>query len=276
MHRRQRDAGSALLADADNADSDKSSRAGAGRPCMLLLLAMTAVCLGTVRAARVAVPAMPQQPPLAAVGATQQRGTIVGALAASTTASSLFATPPPPPPPAALASEAQPATTAPRRPARVGLIMLVVGAQFPPWWPYLTASYVRSHPTYELIVVHTGECSACGAAGSWPVRYAHVPLAALSARFVDKLGVSARRVADKFASAKGLSDLKPFYGHVFDDLLPEGTYTHWGWADWDLLLGDLPAVVGSPSYRPLPHPSHHPLGPAARRPAGGGGHMPYT
>ena len=133
--------------------------------------------------------------------------------------------------------------TPPRKPARVGLLMLVVGATFPSWWPFLVASYVRSHPTYELIVVHTGECASCASTAPH-IRFVHLPLATLAGRFVEKLGVAARRVDDKFASAKGLSDLKPFYGHIFDDLIPEQTYTHWGWADWDLLIGDLPAVVG--------------------------------
>jgi hypothetical protein len=128
-----------------------------------------------------------------------------------------------------------------RRAARVGLLMLVVGSNFPAWWPFLTTSYARSYPTYQLIVVHTGAPPH----GELPphVRYVHLPLAELGQRFIDKLGVSRKRVDDKFASAKGLSDLKPFYGHIFDDLIPESTYTHWGWADWDLLIGDLPAVV---------------------------------
>ena len=49
-------------------------------------------------------------------------------------------------------------------------------------------------------------------------------------------------VRRKFASAKGLSDLKPFYGKVFEELL-QGGCTHWGWVDWDVLAGDLRAAI---------------------------------
>jgi hypothetical protein len=155
--------------------------------------------------------------------------------------------------------------------------MLVVGSHFPAWWPFLVTSYARSHPTYELIVVHTGEPPATASAQPH-VRYERIGLPALAvratpatrarpppgrarrrrhgapapilrpqARFVEKLGVSRRRVDDKFASAKGLSDLKPFYGHIFDDLIDERRYTHWGWADWDLLIGDLPCAAAAPA-----------------------------
>ena len=74
------------------------------------------------------------------------------------------------------------------------------------------------------------------------MRYEHVPLEQLRRRFVAKLGAGEAQASAKLSSGKGLSDLKPFYGHVFDDLL--GGYTHWGWVDWDILLGDLAAVVG--------------------------------
>jgi len=148
-------------------------------------------------------------------------------------------------PPIAVATAA-PAATTTARPARVALIMLVVGSRFPSWWPFLVASYERNAPTYTLIVVHTSALSAEDSglpSKGRNVRYEYVPLSALQARFVQKLGATPARVEAKFASAKGLSDLKPFYGHVFEELLDERTYTHWGWADWDLLLGDLSAVV---------------------------------
>mmetsp|Transcript_18913 Transcript_18913/g.38529 ORF Transcript_18913/g.38529 Transcript_18913/m.38529 type:complete len:311 (-) Transcript_18913:128-1060(-) len=144
-------------------------------------------------------------------------------------------------PSAALPPTAQP-PTAHTGAARIGLLMLVVGSTFPPWWPFLVASYELNHPTYELIVVHTGARPDGGSAQKH-VRYEHVPLAALQRRFEQKLGAPAARVELKFASAKGLSDLKPFYGHIFDDLIGESRYTHWGWADWDLLIGDMSAVV---------------------------------
>ena len=133
--------------------------------------------------------------------------------------------------------------------------MLVVGSSFPAWWPFLVASYARNHPTYELIVVHTGAPPAASGSGgtasssssssssSRHVRYEHVPLPALKQRFIGKLGATVAQVEAKFASGKGLSDLKPLYGRVFDDLLPEAAYTHWGWVDWDILVGDLNAVV---------------------------------
>jgi len=139
----------------------------------------------------------------------------------------------------------------------VALLMLVIGA-FPSWWPFLVASYKVNHPHYELIVVHTGPPPRV-ASGDGHIRYEFVTREALAERFSSKLGAGTARVQAKFASAKGLSDLKPFYGKVFEDFLlspsraaaradavgrPHGEpYTHWGWVDWDLLLGDVRAVV---------------------------------
>jgi hypothetical protein len=133
----------------------------------------------------------------------------------------------------------------------VALIMLVVGSEFPSWWPFLVASYARNYPTYQLVVVHTGAhaahatdaASAAEHVDDGHVRYVHVPVDALKSRFVEKIGATRAQVDAKFASGKGLSDLKPLYGRAFDDLLPEASYTHWGWVDWDLLLGDLSSVV---------------------------------
>ena len=153
---------------------------------------------------------------------------------------------PPPPPliqtqPNIIAT--QPQQTQPKR-ARVALIMLVVGSNLPAWWPFLVATYARNRPTYQLIVVHTGLLpSAQKLSNSSDVRYEHIPLAALQQRFVTKLGASPKLVDAKFASGKGLSDLKPLYGRIFDELLDEALYTHWGWVDWDLLLGDLNSVI---------------------------------
>ena len=131
--------------------------------------------------------------------------------------------------------------------ARIGLIMLVLGSSFPPWWPFLVMSYAHN-PICQLIVVHTGDAvqqeqqQQQGAEGGH-VLYKHVPLQALKVRFMSKIGASAVQVDAKLASGKGLSDLKPLYGKIFDDFLPEQTYTHWGWVDWDILLGDLSSVV---------------------------------
>lgn len=124
--------------------------------------------------------------------------------------------------------------------------MLVVGSTLPPWWPFLVASYIQNSPTYTLVVIHTGVLPAGTNTSAPHVRYEHIPLLELQDRFVRKLQAPADRVAAKFASGKGLSDLKPFYGAVFDDLLPEARYTHWGWVDWDLILGDLNAVLPMP------------------------------
>ena len=57
-----------------------------------------------------------------------------------------------------------------------------------------------------------------------------------------EVGAPPEVVRRKFASAKGLSDLKPFYGKVFEELL-QGGCTHWGWVDWDVLAGDLRAAI---------------------------------
>ena len=173
-----------------------------------------------------------------------------------TIAASAAASPPPPAPgeSTTAATSNVPAIAIEPYTARIGLLMLVVGSTFPPWWPFLVASYARNYPTYQLIVVHTGEvptarveggviASAADDVHNGRVRYEHVPFAALQQRFISKLGASTAQVEAKFASGKGLSDLKPFYGRVFDDLLPEAQYTHWGWVDWDVLVGDLKAVV---------------------------------
>ena len=68
------------------------------------------------------------------------------------------------------------------------------------------------------------------------------PLDKLTERFASKLGATAAQASAKFASGKGLSDLKPFYGQVFEQEI--AGYSHWGWVDWDLLLGDLRSVIG--------------------------------
>ncbi|EOD12077.1 hypothetical protein EMIHUDRAFT_213831 [Emiliania huxleyi CCMP1516] len=97
--------------------------------------------------------------------------------------------------------------------------------------------------TALLVVMRSTHAAGAGeAVDDSHVRYEHVPLEQLRRRFVAKLGAGEAQASAKLSSGKGLSDLKPFYGHVFDDLL--GGYTHWGWVDWDILLGDLAAVVG--------------------------------
>ena len=121
--------------------------------------------------------------------------------------------------------------------------MLVVGSTFPPWWPFLVVSYVCNAPTYQLIVVHTGLLpSAQKLSNASEIRYEHVPLAALQQRFVTKLGASRTLVDAKFASGKGLSDLKPLYGRIFDELLDESMYTHWGWVDCQKPSGRVKSV----------------------------------
>ena len=120
--------------------------------------------------------------------------------------------------------------------------MLVVGSNFPPWWPFLIESYKINHPSYELIVVHTRERQQTSK-GEEHVRYVHIAVDELKQRFIDKIGATRAQVDAKFASGKGLSDLKPLYGRVFDDLIATSRYSHWGWVDWDLILGDLRAVI---------------------------------
>ena len=120
--------------------------------------------------------------------------------------------------------------------------MLTIGS-FPAWWPFLVQSYAANAPAYELIVVHTGAAPSGRAGTAAHVRYVAVTRAALAARLGSKLGATEAQVEAKLASGKGLSDLKPYYGRVFDDLIPEARYTHWGWVDWDLTLGDLGALV---------------------------------
>lgn len=130
---------------------------------------------------------------------------------------------------------------APRPPVRVGLVMLIIDA-FPSWWPFLVESYGRNAPHYELIVVHTGPRLPLDGRDAH-VRYEPIAKVALASLFASQLGADAAQVQRKFASAKGLSDLKPFYGKVFESFLPSARYTHWGWVDWDIFLGDVRSVV---------------------------------
>ena len=59
------------------------------------------------------------------------------------------------------------------------------------------------------------------------IRYERVTKEGLAELFARKTGATQEQATAKFASAKGLSDLKPFYGKVFEDWLRG--YTHWGW-----------------------------------------------
>lgn len=147
----------------------------------------------------------------------------------------------------AAAAAAAAATNSPPRPSlRAGLIMLVV-ERFPPWWPWLVASYQRNAPRFELIAVHTGERPPPAAtAADAHVRYVHLTIPQLETRLAEKLGVTAQQAAAKLASKKGLSDLKPYYGKAFESEL--AGYTHWGWVDWDLILGDIVDVVGEEAF----------------------------
>ena len=44
-----------------------------------------------------------------------------------------------------------------------------------------------------------------------------------------------------FSSGTKASDLKPFCGAMFRDLLLR--YTHWGWVDIDVIFGDLSPLI---------------------------------
>ena len=94
---------------------------------------------------------------------------------------------------------------------RVRLIMLVLNI-FPVWWPFLVASYRLNHPSIELLVVHANVSRPEPSAGAEHVQYAELSVAELVELFARKLDVAPARVTAKFASVKGLSDLKPFYG----------------------------------------------------------------
>ena len=51
------------------------------------------------------------------------------------------------------------------------------------------------------------------------------------------------RLQAVFAYGTKTSDLKPFYGAMFRDLLLH--YTHWGWIDLDVILGDTTPLIGA-------------------------------
>lgn len=127
---------------------------------------------------------------------------------------------------------------------RVRLIMLVVNI-FPVWWPFLVASYRLNHPSIELLVIHANVSRPEPGPGTEHVKYAQRSVPELVELFARKLSVAPDRVSAKFDSVKGLSDLKPFYGRAFEEWLPEPSadgrsgWTHWGWVDWDLMLGDV-------------------------------------
>lgn len=128
--------------------------------------------------------------------------------------------------------------------------MLLIN-DFPPWWSFLIESYRMSSPTLTLVVIHTGPRPDNGPNGASPlderhIRYVHMLLDALISRFESILGVGRKQASDKISSGKGLSDLKPFYGAVFEDELRG--YTHWGWVDWDVFMGDLVGVIGAERF----------------------------
>ena len=136
-----------------------------------------------------------------------------------------------------------------QRQLRVRLIMLVLNV-FPSWWPFLLQSYKINQPAIELLVVHSNVSRPAGMDDAH-VRYELLQKSDLLALFARQLGIGEASVAAKFASGKGLSDLKPFYGKVFEQWLPEpsaagGCCSHWGWVDWDLMLGDVLSVVPPP------------------------------
>jgi hypothetical protein len=121
--------------------------------------------------------------------------------------------------------------------------MLIVD-RFPPWWPYLVATYKRNAPQYTLLAMHTAGRYAAPygiAVDDAHIRYLHTPPDELRKRFVTRLGASQSQADSKLATLKGLSDLKPFYGKLFEAEIEE--FTHWGWVDWDILLGDMASVI---------------------------------
>ena len=76
-----------------------------------------------------------------------------------------------------------------RPPIRAGLLVLVID-NFPPWWPFLVASYLLNHPQYELITMQTGPRPNSSSAGESHIRYEHIGKAELAQLFARKLGAS--------------------------------------------------------------------------------------
>lgn len=72
-----------------------------------------------------------------------------------------------------------------RPPLRVGLLMLIID-NFPPWWPFLVASYRRNHPHFELIAVHTGPKPSV-VTGDSHIRFELMNKAKLAQLFATKL-----------------------------------------------------------------------------------------
>ena len=92
----------------------------------------------------------------------------------------------------------------------------------------------------RLIVVHTRERQQTSKGEDTPAM--HIAVDELKQRFIDKTGATRAQVDAKFASGK-VSDLQRLDGRVLDDLIATSRYSHWGWVDWDLILGDLRAVI---------------------------------
>lgn len=74
---------------------------------------------------------------------------------------------------------------------RVRLIMLVLNV-FPAWWPFLVASYRRSHPSIELLVVHANVSRPAIElhAATEHVQYAELSVSDLVELFARKLRVA--------------------------------------------------------------------------------------
>ena len=123
----------------------------------------------------------------------------------------------------------------------------------PAWFPHLVATAAHSSLLVDWIVLHEGSLSL------------PPDIRAPNVRLVDlKTGGIARLLAARLAAALGLdtadahaldermglmfgkwprlvAEYKPAYGEVFERWL--GNYTHWGYTDFDTILGQLPRFI---------------------------------
>eukprot|EP01065_Artemidia_motanka_P029675 TRINITY_DN35765_c0_g1_i1.p1 TRINITY_DN35765_c0_g1~~TRINITY_DN35765_c0_g1_i1.p1 ORF type:complete len:435 (+),score=100.28 TRINITY_DN35765_c0_g1_i1:46-1305(+) len=131
------------------------------------------------------------------------------------------------------------ATGCPSSGVCIRLILLMVG-DAPPWFPMTAESARAGWPQLGIVVPHTGSFPALADAPHvQPHRFSE---AAIVTRIAERTGAPRALVEAKLLrDRKGLSDVKPVLGHVFDDLL--GSATHWGWLDWDVVFGALAGAV---------------------------------
>jgi hypothetical protein len=142
---------------------------------------------------------------------------------------------------------------------RIAMILLFVApkksstnpSSIMPYLPLFCASAVGGGQLVDFLIVHTGVLDA------WPLLQSECPpnvifvnlysSRALAERLANVVNMSTStmkrddlvNLVDSYIQATpyALVEFKPAFGYIFADLLTD--YTHWGYADFDMMFGDL-------------------------------------